>query len=257
MIKLSEMIYGVTIDRLDDFKATIAAFDKLPKPSIAGFVCDKGEPYSTYAGPLSLLGPSVILPVDSSDTASYSLSDYHYRYLDYVLPAAVNGDHTFEVNEINGDWCGPLSAQKAGMAVKTILYSGHEALATLYLEGQDTASLYRWLDANSISALLPSCQYIGLSYYPRESTDAPLTNFDSVFKELGDRFPNASLMFSELGAEGLTEPTDAEIKSIIRTYCSLQVNHPRFIGGYFWWDFVTQMAEGPYLPDLIAAFSRQ
>lgn len=255
------MMNGVTIDRIDDFQKTLDAYDKIPGQRAARLVCDRGLGpihYQDFARRLRPRGKLVMLPVDSFATRLYDLADYKQRYQKYAL--AMTPSDILEVNEVNGDWCGKHSAEKAQAGIEAAQARGLQSLLTLYLEGTDLSSLWKWLDWNY--AKVGNATIVGLSYYPRQQS--PNVNaWKPIFDELGMRFPRARLVLSEVGPEKYDDndkpvpATDQETEAVINGYCGIHVAHPRYDGGCFYWDFVRDMVAGKFLPQLVRAYSRE
>ena len=57
-----------------------------------------------------------------------------------------------------------------------------------------------------------------------------------TYSELGTMFPNSKLGMGECGTTNAAEQVP-----MIDRYYTMQINNPRFVGGYFWWYFYEQM----------------
>jgi hypothetical protein len=251
-------VNGVTIDDVTDISSVLKAYDQIPGQRLARVVCDAGlEPSYYYYAFGQLRRPAfssqlICLPVDSSDTDKYRMAGYSDRYWSFAK--ALHPGDWLEVNEVNGSWCGPDSLAKASRGIGIANGLGLISLCTLYGEADssgDLTDLWYWLDRNA--GLLSGPSVVGISFYPRQSPYL-VKDWDAVFAKLGDYFPSSRLIFSELGDDGDTEASAEVTREVISQFVGKKVSHPRFVGGYLYWDFVEQMAKGPFLPDLLKAY---
>lgn len=258
---------GVTIDRVDGWPVTLAAYDRIPAgpgSRAARIVCDYDIPPHQYAGvnkSLRQRGQLFTLPVDSSDTSKYSVAKFAQRHKDYAI--AAQPEDRIEVNEVNGPWCGPKAATKAAAGLYIAQEHGVGTHLTLYFEGTDVESVWRWLDSHKdVADAKPTS--VGFSYYPRQG-DGHMgqADWEAAFAELGQRFPASLLNLSEVGDERFDEndepvPSPPELtRTIMAVYLRTAfVSHPRYEGFAGWWSFVTECARGEFMADLIEGFSR-
>jgi hypothetical protein len=250
-----KMIYGVTVDDISEAKKTLHAIQKLPESRQVRVVLDKDMWMDHYADFLyrldSVVDKTILLPVDSSDTAGYTVADFVARYHRWCVDSSPSD--IVELNEVNGDWCGPDSSEKTGKALQVIRNSGRQSLLTLYQEGSSLEPIAKWC-AENVFSINPT--HVGISYYPRQGDGDP--DFELLFQFLAKAFPASRLRFSEIGTEYFDEhnksvpATPATVREIISKYYGMKISGSRFDGFYGWWDFVEQMVNGPYMPDLLA-----
>jgi hypothetical protein len=96
------------------------------------------------------------------------------------------------------------------------------------------------------ASIASAIDYLLVSYY-EDDCESLQPNWQAVFDELGTIFPDALLGFGECG----TEITSSKRAMIERYYhgidssdpalANMHVDHPRFVGGYFWWWFQNDM----------------
>lgn len=228
-------------------------------------VCDAEVPAYQYSGAIKSLrqrGTVFILPVDSSATAEYSMAKYQRRYEEYAK--AAQPEDRIEVNEVNGSWCGPRSASKAAGGIDVAQEHGVGSHLTLYFEGTDVESVWRWLDSHKdVAHAQPTS--VGFSYYPQQGDggNGLMPNWEAAFAELGQRFPGSLLNLSEVGDESFDEndkpipATPGQTRALMGGYLGAGfVSHPRYEGFAGWWSFVTECARGQFMTDLIEGFSR-
>ena len=77
--------------------------------------------------------------------------------------------------------------------------------------------------------------YALVSWWP-EDCAAPAPDWNEVFSLLGEIYPGAMLGMGEAGASSPQAKLDQA-----RWCYTLDVDHPRFIGGCFWWTFRQDM----------------
>lgn len=65
------------------------------------------------------------------------------------------------------------------------------------------------------------------------------------FAALESIFPNAKVGFGEIGTSNTSAPASVQ-QNLIKTYYPMvnSMTDPRFIGGFFWWNYAEQMV--PY-----------
>lgn len=264
------MLLGATIDRVDKAELTARACARLPGNRIFRIVNDRGMSpanYSYLANKLRPLGNILWLPCDSTMTKQISTPELKSRYRNYARQSKPG--EIIEVNEVNGPWAGKKSFEKAVTGIEVAREFKRDALLTLYFEGGDFSDVWRWLDENpdkegSRQSRLQAATHVGVSYYPRQRNPIWAKDWWMVFSELGNRFPNARLMFSEIGDEKYDEddePVPAsthdtmDIILYARDIALALKDKPRFDGGFFWWSFVQEMARGMFNTEYCEAFS--
>ena len=88
--------------------------------------------------------------------------------------------------------------------------------------------MFTWAARHVPAAIKSGLDYVLISY-DDDACHGLQPDWQRVFNRLGDMFPNAKLGF---GAVGTT--VTAQKEAFINRYYRLQINHPRFVGGYFW-----------------------
>jgi hypothetical protein len=111
----------------------------------------------------------------------------------------------------------------------------------------------RWVEAGFVAPgavgterIAPHVDLALVSYYEDDCEDLqPI--WAPVFEQLGTVFPEAALGFGECGTER-TAAKAAYVERYYRgidlpdpEYANRRVAHPRFVGGYFWWYFSTDL----------------
>jgi hypothetical protein len=94
--------------------------------------------------------------------------------------------------------------------------------------------------------IAPYLDMVLVSYYEDDCEDIQ-PEWQLVFDSLGDTFPKAALGFGECG----TTSENSKVAYVERyyrgmdlpnpKYSNMHIDHPRFVGGYFWWYFSEDM----------------
>lgn len=88
-----------------------------------------------------------------------------------------------------------------------------------------------WVEHHLAPRVRDGVDYVLLSWWP-DDCDAPPPDWPAVFEALGLLFPHASLGIGE------TDVGDVAFAAAQVAWCYAPgIEHPRFIGGCFWWDF--------------------
>ncbi|MCK5830121.1 MAG: hypothetical protein KAH20_07430 [Methylococcales bacterium] len=247
----NNQIYGVTLDTIDNIDASVDAVGSLSKEMTTRVVFDT-VPASIYTSALSKLSRSSYIMgqlFDSEYIKQYTPIAYQVRVNEYL---DLHGDivDIWEIgNEVNGEWTGDnpdLVAQKTVAAYQKAKNRGYQTALTLYYNdfvendgcwSKEYEKMRPWAKTRLNNALKNGIDYILVSYYEEDCNyhQPSLSEWNNVFNDLGKIFPNAKLGFGEVG----TTTTDKE--AYLSRYYSLSINHPRFIGGYFWWYFKDDM----------------
>jgi hypothetical protein len=77
--------------------------------------------------------------------------------------------------------------------------------------------------------------FVFVSYYEDDCNGAQ-PDWQAVFDKLGLMFPQAKIGIGECG----TKHEDKK-EAYIKRYYTMNIAHPRYVGGYFWWYFVDDM----------------
>ena len=106
--------------------------------------------------------------------------------------------------------------------------------------------------------IAPVLDLVLVSYY-EDGCDGIQPAWQPVFDHLGTVFPAAALGFGECG----TEDAASKVAYITRyyqgmdlpdpAYANMHVDHPRFVGGLFWWYFSEDLGDAAVYGALVAA----
>jgi hypothetical protein len=179
--------------------------------------------------------------LDSYYVKSYTTAQYTARTQEYLNALGSNVDIWEIGNEINGEWLGMTSDVVAKMtgAYDIVKAAGKTTALTLYYNEDcwkyPSEEVFTWAQANVPARMKSGLDYVLLSYY-EDDCNGLQPDWPTVFQKLGTMFPNSKIGFGETGT------TNASMKaSYVNRYYNMTINHPRYIGGYFWWYFVQDM----------------
>ncbi|NLL61694.1 MAG: hypothetical protein GX240_02785 [Candidatus Atribacteria bacterium] len=243
-----EQIYGLTIDDAwydnIELKDVIEGLKNLEvRPTVRMVMSREIEPaeYVKLFRAVKEYADIMVCPVDSfvmknfKDTNSYlkRFEDSYEKLSPYVSIWEVG-------NEINGtEWI----KQKPEVIIDKVsstaafLKSKDEKIAlTLYCTDSPHQDMMEWAKKYIPTELTESVNYCFVSYYEDDNCGY-LPEWESVFKELGEIFPTAFLGIGECGntAENATQKSKI---SMAKRYYQMPKYHERFVGGYFWWNWV-------------------
>lgn len=170
-------------------------------------------------------------------------------------------------NEINGEWLranpsGPTATatsqeqqigQMVGNAYDIVKGAGGLVSVTMYYndDGKGTNcyelsmdSWRTWATNFLPSRVLQGADYALFSYYPYQDCPGLNPSWANDFKLLESIFPAAKVGFGEIGTSSTSAPLSVQ-QNLIKSYYPMGTTtmaaDPRFIGGYFWWNYVEQM----------------
>ncbi|ACG73378.1 hypothetical protein AnaeK_2151 [Anaeromyxobacter sp. K] len=237
-------IWGVTVDNPWNLQPTVDALAGLPVRPMARVVFDLGQAAGDYAPLLPAIhAVSDVMGelVDSYEVRSLPVDAYLARQREY-LDALDGSVDVWEVgNEINGEWLGETAdvVAKVAGAYDLVKARGRPAAVTLYQNAGCWASadheMLAWAEANLPASVREGLDYVWVSYYEDDCLGLQ-PDWPAVFARLGELFPNARLGIGECGtADAASKP------SYLSRYYGMQLDHPRFVGGYFWWYFSQDM----------------
>ncbi|WP_197324791.1 hypothetical protein [Ralstonia solanacearum] len=237
-------LFGVTVDAVDDVNGVVDALAHLSHTPTARIVFDEGMDAAHYAAPVAAIRRVAYVMgelIDSSTLRMYSVRQVGERATDYLDVLAGSVDLWEIGNEINGEWTGRTRdvVDKTLAAYDAVKQRGARTALTLYYnEGcaeQPSRAMFDWAGRNLPARLRNGVDYVFISYYEDDCPIAP-PDWNAVFARLGELFPHAALGFGEVGTR------HAERKpALIAHYYGLTIEHPRYVGGYFWWSFRQDM----------------
>lgn len=241
---LPHPIYGVTVDSIEAIDDIVDALGKFSRWPTTRVVFDPFLPPQHYANALTKIQDvSFVMGeiLDSSVINFYSLDDYLFRVTDYVDTLA-NVVDVWEVgNEVNGAWLGDPTIVAAKVTQAFNLVRGRHlrtAMTLYYNEGCATypwEDMFNWLDTQLSETVRLGLDYVWLSYY-EDDCKGLQPDWPTVFERLAALFPTSWIGFGEV-ATAIEERKEL----YLRRYYTLAINHPAYVGGYFWWYFNVDM----------------
>ncbi|MBI4511224.1 MAG: hypothetical protein HY698_16445 [Deltaproteobacteria bacterium] len=247
-------LFGVTIDSVYPTPDIVEALRRHSHRPTTRIVFDELVPATDYRQAAAAIhGVSYVLGeiLDSFYVKQYSVQDYLARTTEYL---GFLGDvvDIWEIgNEINGEWLGKTADVVAKMAgaYDLVKAGGYRTALTLYYNEDCWESpsneMFTWAQANVPARMKAGLDYVLMSYY-EDDCNGLQPNWQAVFDRLGEMFPSARIGFGECGTS-----SSSRKKEYIDRYYRMQINHPRFIGGYFWWYYKQDMV--PYTNKLWSA----
>ena len=257
------LAWGVTTDDpwadTDDQARALAALPQRPALRVVFDVAvgpeEYREPLETLGGVATIMGEMV----DSSDALQLDDAAFRTR-VDGYLAALWPLVDVWEIgNEVNGGWTGAPARQalRVAYAFDAVTDRGGRTALTLYAnfgcleEGEEDP--LTWSERHLAPELRDGLDYVLLSWWPDDCA-APPPDWQAVFDALGLLFPHAALGIGETGAH------DAAAAAHQAAWCYAPgIDHARFIGGCFWWEFRTDMvpAGAPLWQVLAAAMANR
>lgn len=238
-------VWGVTVDDVAQLPDIVASLDALSVRPTARVVFDKELGPNDYADPVQQIHVvSDVLGelVDSSDVAAVPLDAYTQRAGDYMDALGDDVDIWEIGNEINGDpWLGPTSevVPKMTAAFDAAKARNKTTALTLYYNqdcwDQPDHEMFAWTEANVPEDMKSGLDYVLVSFY-EDDCNGIQPDWPSVFEKLGEMFPNSKIGFGECGTV-----VDGQKATYVDRYYRMKLDHPRYIGGYFWWYFAEDM----------------
>lgn len=237
-------LYGVTIDDVTELPAIVDALQQLARRPTARIVFDENVPPADYldaARAIHAVSGVMGEILDSYYVNTLSVAGYLARtsaYLDTL------GEHVdlWEIgNEVNGEWLGDTAdvVAKVAGAFDLVKARGRATALTLYYNqgcwSRADHEMFSWNETHLPARVRAGIDYALISYY-EDDCNGLRPDWPSVFDRLGVLFPNARLGFGEVGTE-----TTARKAEVLTRYYTLPIQHPRYIGGHFWWYFRQDM----------------
>lgn len=237
----AETISGVTIDSVSGIRATAEALAYHKVKPTTRIVFDEFVPATEYTNAVDKIAPySFIMGeiLDSFYMKQYTRATFSARVTEYLntLGPKVN---IWEIgNEINGEWLGTTSETVAKMysAYSKVKARKYKAALTLYYNPncweRKSNEMFTWSAANIPTVMKQNLDYVFISYYEDDCNGYRPTQaqWEQVFAKLGQMFPNSKIGFGEIGTTKATKKAN-----MINRYYRMNISHPRYVGGYFWW----------------------
>ena len=250
--KANRKLYGVTIDSISELPDTLKALKTLKQKPVTRIVFDEDIPASDYKDAVTQIHKVSFTMgelLDSYYAKNITPAALEKRTADYLKTLGDQIDIWEIGNEINGEWLGKSEdvVKKLNSVYSAVRTDKKKMALTLYYnEGcfENAANeTFTWAKKNISDEMKKSLDYVLLSYY-EDDCNGLQPDWPTVFKKLGEMFPNSKLGFGEVGTK-----VAAKKESYLKRYYSLKIDHPRFIGGYFWWYFKQDMtpANSPLL----------
>lgn len=260
-------IYGVTLDDLSNIDAVIASLTALPYRPTVRVVFDPATSAVVYYEPVHRLHAVAYTMGEIMDSHYFPMDQATYvaRTKELVNGLAGVVDIWEIANEINGEWLRSARAttssqikteemaigQMVASAYDVVKASGGLVAVTLYYNDDGNGnncwenpvdSWRTWPQTFLPGRVLRGTDYALLSYYPYQDCPDLRPQWSADFILLGKIFPAAKVGFGEIGTSSIGVPASVQQELITSFYpMADNLSNPRFIGGYFWWNYVQQM----------------
>jgi hypothetical protein len=264
---LKAPIYGVTLDDLTKLDAIVASLTNLPYRPTVRVVFDPGTPATEYYAPLLRLHAVAYVMGEVMDSYYFptDINTYKARTQELVSTLKSTVDVWEIANEINGEWLrnhpdGTKTVinteesqigQMVAAASSIVKAAGGKTAVTLYYNDDSKGNncwekpvdyWKTWPTSFLPAAVRQSTDYALFSYYPYQDCPGLSPSWNADFSALESIFPNAKVGFGEIGTSSTNAPASVS-QNLITTYYPMvnSSTDPRFIGGFFWWNYVEQM----------------
>ena len=232
-------LFGVTVDSVIELSDVVQSLDSLSNKPTARIVFDEFMPPSYYKKAVTEIHDvSFIMGeiLDSFYVKQYSVSRYLKRTRQYLDTLGSKVDIWEIGNEINGNWLGKHKDVVAKMtgAYDLVEERGGRTAVTLYHD-QSTEEMLRWARKNIPAHMKQGLDYVFVSFY-EDDQNGIKPNWEYIFNQLAGIFPNSKIGFGEVGTKYKQRKEE-----YIRRYYSMKIDHPNYVGGYFWWYFRQDM----------------
>lgn len=237
-----EWLWGVTLDSVSRLPTVLDALRGLSQRPTVRVVFDPGVDPSTYVAPVAAIHDVAAVMGELLDSFAFNRLDeteYLARATQYMDALGDSVDIWEVGNEVNGDWLGPASEVAAKVAAAHRLMKSRKRRTALTLFYSDPAErpdidMFAWEASYLPGDVREQLDYVLISYYERAG-QAP-ADWSSIVDRLAERFPSARIGVGECG----TEDPDWKEELLAQMY-SLRLPNTRFVGGFFWWYFSTDM----------------
>lgn len=246
--KENHWIYGLTIDDAwydeidtDDVLEGLKNLDCRPVVRIVMSRELEAEDYLDLFKSVNKYADIMACPVDSSEMNAFSDSAAYLKRFEDSFEKLSKYVSIWEIgNEINGtEWIGQdprLIADKVSCAAEYIKGNGAAVALTLYCTDSPQEDMIDWARNHIPEELAGSLDYCLVSYY-EDDNGGYCPNWKDIFLELGRMFPNSFLGIGECGNTAEDATQDSKIETAEKYY-TMTKQHERFVGGYFWWNWV-------------------
>ncbi|NBT57544.1 hypothetical protein EBT16_02055 [bacterium] len=241
---IPDFINGVTLDSTKSIADSIDSIASLKTPMMTRVVFDEWVPANFYLDPVTrLYEKSFIMGeiLDSSAVKQYTVTQYRARTVEYLKALGTKVDLWEVGNEINGEWLGKTSVVVAKMtsAYDEVKKAGLKAALTLYYNPECWAKpsheMFLWAQQNIPPRMKQGLDYVWVSYY-EDDCNGYQPDWFQVMNQIASLFPNSKIGIGECGTTDLLQK-----EAFVKKYYSLRPAVPRFVGGFFWWYFKTDM----------------
>ncbi|RUM93679.1 MAG: hypothetical protein DSZ28_07135 [Thiothrix sp.] len=242
--EIPDPLYGITIDAIDPLDKIIDSISSLPKQMTTRVVFDEWVPAAEYTEALEALHPKSYIMgeiLDSFYVKDYSIAQYSTRVKEYLDTLGDKVDIWEIGNEVNGEWLGNPDhvTTKIEDAYQQVKARDYKTALTLYYNKDCWAhsweEMFQWAETRLSNNLRSGLDYLLVSYYEEDCNNLK-PDWRKVFTQLGKLFPNAKLAFGEVGTSKSGKKAD-----YLKRYYTMKIDHPRYVGGHFWWYFIQDM----------------
>lgn len=249
-------VTGITLPDPWSTGPIVAALKALPGPVAARVVFDEGMAAKEYREVVKALDPHTLLVgelLDSQFLKACSADCFGKRAAEY-FQALPEVDVWEVANEINGDqaagksnWVGADSWKKVVGALRLAKAAGKKTAVTFYL--QPDLAMFGFIEREIAPADRALIDWALVSYYEKDNGDW-LPPWQEVFDRLGALLPGAQLGIGECGDDRSRARAETAFD---RYYRTLEVRHPRYIFGGFWWYQAQLIGKNAFLADRLKA----
>jgi hypothetical protein len=246
---------------------------------------------SSYQASVAAIGANARVMgelLDSFFFPRYTVDQFRARACEYRASLGHLVDIWEIGNEINGEWLGAGVEAKLTAGIQVFRASPSEFAAmcpgysvraderpfelalTLYYNGEHNGgvatfencwanpehAMLRWT-ASRMTPEMASVDYMFVSFY-EDDCHGSQPNWQRVFDGLGAIVPTAQLGIGECGTRNeadkvrYVERYYGGMDSAAPAYSNMRVDHPRFVGGYFWW-YLSDDLDQPAVLDALRA----
>lgn len=237
-------LYGVTIDSIANIDVTHQALNLFPQKMTVRVVFDEFMPASYYAPAVRKIGSDHFIMgeiLDSFSMKDYTVSSFQARVEEYLDSMSEDVDIWEIGNEINGEWLGSTQdvVSKLRGAYDKVKQRSKLTALTLYYNPDCWAKpeneMFRWAETNIPRDMRDGLDYVFVSYYEEDCNNLK-AGWPAVIERVGQIFPRALIGVGESGTRDYSQKSD-----LIENSYTMKVDHPRYVGGTFWWYFIQDM----------------